>query len=42
MGLALSKILVEMQEGRIWFSSTGVPGEGSVFSFTLPIYPLEG
>jgi PAS domain S-box-containing protein len=42
LGLALSKILVEMQEGRIWFSSTGVPGEGSVFSFTLPIYPLEG
>lgn len=42
LGLALSKILVEMQEGRIWFSSTGVPGEGSTFSFTLPVYPAEG
>lgn len=42
LGLALSKILVEMQEGRIWFASTGVPGEGSIFSFTLPLHPLEG
>jgi light-regulated signal transduction histidine kinase (bacteriophytochrome) len=22
--------------GRIWMTSTGVPGEGSTFSFTLP------
>ncbi len=42
LGLALSKILVEMQEGRIWFSSSGVPGEGSTFCFTLPLHPLEG
>ncbi|MEW6648768.1 MAG: GAF domain-containing protein [Chloroflexota bacterium] len=42
LGLALSKILVEMQEGRIWFTSTGVPGDGSTFSFTLPRYPPEG
>lgn len=37
LGLALAKILVEMQGGRIWFTSSGVPGEGSTFSFTLPI-----
>lgn len=37
LGLALAKILVEMQGGRIWFTSKGVPGEGSTFSFTLPI-----
>ncbi|MCX8024938.1 MAG: ATP-binding protein, partial [Thermanaerothrix sp.] len=37
LGLALAKILVEMQGGRIWFVSSGVPGEGSTFSFTLPI-----
>ncbi|MDT8899013.1 GAF domain-containing protein [Thermanaerothrix sp. 4228-RoL] len=37
LGLALAKILVEMQGGRIWFTSSGIPGEGSTFSFTLPI-----
>lgn len=41
LGLATSKALVEMHHGRIWFTSTGVPGEGSVFSFTLPIRPPE-
>ncbi len=41
LGLALSKILVEMMNGRIWFTSSGIPGEGSVFSFTLPKANLE-
>lgn len=41
LGLALAKILVEMQAGRIWFVSSGVPGEGSLFSFTLPVQPVE-
>jgi GAF domain-containing protein/nitrogen-specific signal transduction histidine kinase len=41
LGLAMSKILVDMHGGRIWFTSTGVPGEGSIFSFTLPIYKAE-
>jgi len=27
-----------MHKGRIWLESTGVPGEGSTFSFTLPVY----
>jgi hypothetical protein len=29
-----------MHNGRIWFESTGVPGEGSTFSFTLPAYQI--
>lgn len=37
LGLAVAKTLVEMHHGRIWFTSTGVPGEGSTFSFTLPL-----
>jgi PAS domain S-box-containing protein len=39
LGLALSKILVEMHHGRIWFYSSGQAGEGSTFSFTLPVVP---
>jgi signal transduction histidine kinase len=38
LGLPIVRQLVEMHNGRIWMSSTGVPGEGSTFSFTLPIY----
>lgn len=38
LGLSIVQHLVEMHGGRIWFSSRGVPGEGSVFSFTLPCY----
>jgi PAS domain S-box-containing protein len=39
LGLTLSKTLVEMHQGRIWFKSTGEVGEGSTFSFTLPVNP---
>jgi len=42
LGLALAKILVEMQGGRIWFESKGIAGEGSVFSFTIPVERAEG
>ncbi|OGO68809.1 MAG: hypothetical protein A2Z49_02620 [Chloroflexi bacterium RBG_19FT_COMBO_56_12] len=38
LGLSIVKHLVEMHKGRIWFESSGVPGQGSVFSFTMPIY----
>ena len=41
LGLSIAKTLVEMHHGRIWFSSSGVSGEGSTFSFTLPIYEPE-
>ncbi|MBU1879937.1 MAG: HEAT repeat domain-containing protein, partial [Chloroflexi bacterium] len=37
LSLALSKALIELQGGRIWFRSDGQPGHGSTFSFTLPI-----
>lgn len=35
LGLALSKRLVELQNGRIWAESK--KGEGSTFAFALPI-----
>ena len=37
LGLAIVKQLVEMHNGRIWLKSNGVVGEGSTFSFTLPV-----
>lgn len=36
LGLSIVKQLVEMHHGRIWMDSTGIPGEGSIFSFTIP------
>ncbi|HKJ26585.1 MAG TPA: GAF domain-containing protein, partial [Anaerolineales bacterium] len=41
LGLPIVKELVEMHNGRIWVTSSGVPGEGSAFSFTLPLYQSE-
>jgi two-component system clock-associated histidine kinase SasA len=38
LGLPIVKQLVEMHNGRIWVSSDGLPGRGSTFSFTLPVY----
>jgi signal transduction histidine kinase len=38
LGLAVSKSLVSMHNGRIWFKSNGIRGQGSTFSFTLPVY----
>ncbi|HEX9018301.1 MAG TPA: GAF domain-containing protein [Anaerolineaceae bacterium] len=37
LGLAIAKALIEMHHGRIWFASSGVRGEGSLFSVTLPV-----
>ena len=38
LGLPIVRQLVEMHNGRIWMKSKGLPGKGSVFSFTLPIH----
>jgi signal transduction histidine kinase len=35
LGLALSKRLVELHDGRLWVDSE--PGHGSTFTFTLPV-----
>jgi two-component system sensor histidine kinase ChiS len=35
LGLFISKSLVEMQSGRIWFESE--PSKGSTFHFTVPV-----
>ena len=37
VGLYLCRVLVEAMGGRIWVKSTGVPGDGSTFSFILPL-----
>jgi PAS domain S-box-containing protein len=38
LGLSITQQLIQMHHGEIWFESNGVPGDGSVFSFTLPIH----
>ncbi len=38
LGLAIVQHLVEMHQGNIWLESSGIPGQGSTFYFTLPVY----
>ncbi len=38
LGLSIVSRLIEMHKGRIWVNSPGVPGKGSIFSFTLPVH----
>jgi signal transduction histidine kinase len=38
LGLPIVRQLVEMHNGHIWLKSSGIPGEGSTFSFTLPVH----
>jgi len=35
LGLAISRRLCELMGGRMWVESSGVPGEGSTFHFTV-------
>ena len=37
LGLPIVRQLVEMHNGKIWMKSEGLPGKGSIFSFTLPV-----
>ena len=39
LGLNITKSLVEMQGGRIWFESR--PGEGTTFHFTVPVAEMQ-
>jgi signal transduction histidine kinase/CheY-like chemotaxis protein len=42
LGLSICKTLVEMHSGVLSLHSSGIPGEGSTFYFTLPeVSPLE-
>jgi signal transduction histidine kinase len=38
LGLNIAQQLVSLHHGRIWFNSSGQPGKGSTFSFTIPVY----
>jgi len=38
LGLPIVRNLVELHKGRIWMESSGISGNGSRFSFTLPIH----
>lgn len=39
LGLAICKAYIEAMGGEIWIESTGIPGEGARFIFTLPAAP---
>ncbi|NJN43386.1 MAG: HAMP domain-containing histidine kinase [Anaerolineae bacterium] len=41
LGLPIVRYLVERHGGKLSMESQGIPGQGSIFSFTLPIYEPE-
>ncbi len=41
LGLSIVAKLINMHHGRIWVQSSGIEGEGSTFSFTLPVYDIS-
>jgi PAS domain S-box-containing protein len=41
LGLAISRRLAEMMGGKMWAESSGVPGQGSTFHFTIQAQPAS-
>jgi signal transduction histidine kinase len=41
LGLSIVRQLVEMHHGKIWMNSNGISGQGSTFSFTVPVAETE-
>jgi signal transduction histidine kinase len=41
LGLSLCRHLIEAMNGQLWVESSGIPGEGSTFSFSLKISSEE-
>lgn len=41
LGLSIVRYLVELHGGEIRIESTGIPGKGSTFYFTIPIFTKE-
>lgn len=37
LGLTIAQGIIEQHGGRIWVESSGTPGEGSVFRFSIPL-----
>lgn len=41
LGLAITRLLIELHGGRIWVNSNGQEGSGSTFSFSLPVMTAQ-
>jgi signal transduction histidine kinase len=42
LGLFISKSIIEAHEGRIWAEKNVLDGQGTIFSFTLPLETKNG